>query len=133
MAEAFAGAWAARSSYRGEGAFRTWICGIVANQCRMHMRTEQRRRRWFERLEAGGDQGEPRRAEPATAAVPIETRIDLERAIGDLPPRARRSLVLRHVYGMSHAEIADAMAVSIGTVKSQIARACALLREDLSP
>lgn len=49
-----------------------------------------------------------------------------------LPDRARETLVLRHVQGLSCEEVAAVMEVTTGTVKSQTSRACALLREKLS-
>ncbi len=76
-------------------------------------------------------------AESADAAAgsvppPVEERIDLERAMAELPNRARETLVLRHVQGLSCEEVAAVMEVTTGTVKSQTSRACALLREKLS-
>lgn len=49
-------------------------------------------------------------------------------ALGDLPPRQRAVIVLRYYEGMSEAEIADALNISRGTVKSQASRALDKLR-----
>jgi RNA polymerase sigma-70 factor (sigma-E family) len=54
----------------------------------------------------------------------------LWRALGRLPPRMRAAIVLRYYEDMSEAEIASALGVSVGTVKSTLSRAVAKLRID---
>jgi RNA polymerase sigma-70 factor (sigma-E family) len=77
--------------------------------------------------------------EESVPAVPENTRPDagyaavddadsLDERLRRLPPRMRVVLVLRYVDGLSEAEIADALGVSRGTVKSQAARALQRLR-----
>jgi RNA polymerase sigma-70 factor (ECF subfamily) len=58
-------------------------------------------------------------------------RLDLDAALATLPPQARLCVVLAYSEGMSHAEISDATAIPLGTVKSHIARGAARLREIL--
>lgn len=53
-------------------------------------------------------------------------------ALDDLPPRQRAVIVLRYGSGLSEAETAANLEISIGTVKSQTARALARMREVLS-
>ncbi|MGA8257232.1 MAG: SigE family RNA polymerase sigma factor [Nocardioides sp.] len=57
--------------------------------------------------------------------------------VQSLPPKARAVVVLRYYEQMSEAETADALGISLGTVKSQCSRAIAALRErvpaDLHP
>jgi RNA polymerase sigma-70 factor (sigma-E family) len=88
------------------------------------------RRRW---------RGETPTAElPDTAAPDGTTAVDsrdaLDRAIGRLPRRQRAIIVLRYYEDLSEAEIATALGISAGTVKSQASRALATLRRsaDLS-
>jgi RNA polymerase sigma factor (sigma-70 family) len=62
-----------------------------------------------------------------------EAIIQLERstlvsALRTLPPRQREALILRYYAGLSEAEIASAMGISRGAVKSHTARAIAALR-----
>ncbi|WP_133741042.1 SigE family RNA polymerase sigma factor [Actinorugispora endophytica] len=52
------------------------------------------------------------------------------RAIRRLPDRQRLAVVLRYYEDMSEAEIASALGVSVGTVKSTVSRAVAKLRHD---
>ncbi|WP_191249047.1 SigE family RNA polymerase sigma factor [Amycolatopsis deserti] len=55
----------------------------------------------------------------------------LWQALAALPPRQRTVVVLRYYEGLSEAEIADAMRISPGTVKSQASKALASLRGKL--
>ncbi|MDH2425721.1 SigE family RNA polymerase sigma factor [Sphaerisporangium sp. TRM90804] len=55
----------------------------------------------------------------------------LEQALNRLPPRQRTAVVLRYYEDMSEPEVAEALGVSVGTVKSTVSRAVAKLRGDL--
>ena len=54
----------------------------------------------------------------------------LRRAVERLPHRMRAAVVLRYYEDMTEAEVADALGVSLGTVKSTVSRAVAKLRVD---
>ncbi len=60
----------------------------------------------------------------------VEASTDLVRALGELAPRQRATLVLRYFEDMSEAQVADLMGCSLGTVKSTTARALERLRAD---
>ena len=73
--------------------------------------------------------------EPVTGDGPDLTeqqaqRDALMRAISRLPPRQRAMVVLRYYEDMSEAQTAEAMGVSVGTVKSAVSRALGKLRDD---
>jgi RNA polymerase sigma-70 factor (ECF subfamily) len=57
----------------------------------------------------------------------------LNRAIADLPEAFRSTIILREIEGLSYEEIAEITGVSLGTVKSRIARARAKLQDVLQP
>jgi RNA polymerase sigma-70 factor (ECF subfamily) len=57
----------------------------------------------------------------------------LHQAIAELPDVFRTAIVLREIQGLSYEEIADITEVSLGTVKSRIARARQRLQSDLQP
>lgn len=72
---------------------------------------------------------------PDTAGTPPQARADdrdqLTRALALLNPRQRRVVVLRHLVGLSEAEVAADLGISVGTVKSATHRALAILRTAL--
>jgi RNA polymerase sigma-70 factor (sigma-E family) len=63
----------------------------------------------------------------------LETRDELLRAIGTLPPRQRTVLVLRFFEDLTEAQVAEMLGCSLGTVKSTTARGLARVREALQP
>ncbi len=118
--ETFVRAWNKIGSYRGESHFSAWLCRVAVNVVRSDRRAHGRR----EARELPFEEGAAR--PPMHAAA-----LDLERAIGSLPDGARRVFVMHDVEGYRHGEIADLLAVSVGTSKSQLHRARKLLREAL--
>ncbi|WP_200209545.1 SigE family RNA polymerase sigma factor [Micromonospora coerulea] len=62
----------------------------------------------------------------------VDRRDEVWQALGRLPRRQRAVLVLRYFEDMNEAQIADAMGISVGTVKSQATKALAKLRLDES-
>ena len=58
-------------------------------------------------------------------------KIDLEAALSQLPPTMRLCVVLAYHDGMTHEEIAEMTGIPIGTVKSNISRGSARIREIL--
>jgi RNA polymerase sigma-70 factor (sigma-E family) len=67
---------------------------------------------------------------PVPAVTSVEDRDVLWRALGGLPRRQRAVVVLRYYEDLSEADIAAALGISTGTVKSQAAKALAALRRD---
>lgn len=106
------------STFRGESALRSWLCGVLIN-----VRRERTRTAW--RMVDAPD------IEPVAAAND-DAAFDLERAVAALPVGARDVFVLHDVYGYAHREIAEMLGVVEGTSKSQLARARALLRAALN-
>ncbi|NJL46022.1 MAG: sigma-70 family RNA polymerase sigma factor [Leptolyngbyaceae cyanobacterium SM2_3_12] len=70
---------------------------------------------------------------PVDAMMTQEFYDQLRQAIADLPDVFRTTIVLREIQGLSYEEIADTTGVSLGTVKSRIARARQRLQSDLEP
>jgi len=83
---------------------------------------------------------ELRKRRPAPVAEPIvatdrrdrELARAIETAIGDLSPELRAAFLLREYHGLDYAEIAGALDIDLGTVKSRLSRARAGLRERLA-
>ena len=63
------------------------------------------------------------------AFADVDHRHALRIALAQLPPRQRAVVVLRYHQDLSEAQVADLLGISVGTVKSQAAKALARLRE----
>jgi RNA polymerase sigma factor (sigma-70 family) len=85
---------------------------------------DERRRPWRRESPAKYPLTTPREVPPNT----VDDRIVLRAALAQMPPRRRAVLVLRYFEGLNVEETAAAMGCSVGTVKSQTARALAALR-----
>ncbi len=72
----------------------------------------------------------PARADDRTRRRDLGQRV--ERAVGELPPDFRAAFLLREFFGLEYAEIARALSIDLGTVKSRLARARAALRAALA-
>jgi RNA polymerase sigma-70 factor (ECF subfamily) len=106
------------ASYRAEWAVSTWLYRILTNVC-----VDELRRRETRRIHA-----EP---PPARDHRAPDRYVDLHRALARVPREARVLLALRYVDGLSYGELARIRGISVNTVKSQLARGKALLRDAL--
>ncbi len=116
-------AWRRLDSFRGKSRFGTWLRPIAVN-----LVIDERKSSWRRQLEL--EIGEETGQSPAREAEP-GTALDLERAIGLLPPGPRRVLVLHDIEGYTHAEMAALLGVTTGTTKTQLYRARRALKESL--
>lgn len=122
--------------FRGDATLRTWIYRIVINQARNRQRSWMRRRRDAQVSldDYAAAHGELRATGEVGADVRLERRqlvARLRAAIGALPFDQRSALVLREFHGMRYQEIAFSLGVTVGTVKSRLARGRAALRESM--
>jgi len=108
--EAFARVFRSWGNIRDQQSAPAYLRTTVVNLARRSLRRGlQERRAW-------SGVGDPRSADSATD-------IDLLRALARLPARKRACVVLRYYLDLSEADTAAALGVSVGTVKSQTARA----------
>ncbi len=70
---------------------------------------------------------------PMHAASRHELELEIQRAISRLSPKLRAITVLRYVENLSYEQIAETLQISIGTVKSRLARAHDVLDRELTP
>lgn len=108
---------------------RPWLFGIATNLLRRHRRTEVRQLRAYA-LAAQDPVTDPFEGadERVDASVQRQRLVD---ALADLPAEERDALLLYAWAELSYAEIADALEVPIGTVRSRLSRARGRVREPL--
>lgn len=123
--DAFVHAWQKLGSFRGDAAFTTWLHRLTVNLVLQDRRSAMRRR---ERERIDGE----RKPTSTTPHRAVDAGVDLERAIAELPERARMVLVLHDIEGYRHQEIAELMNTSEGTCKAQLHRARKMLRKALA-
>jgi len=124
-------------AFRGESSLKTWIYRIAINRA-------SNRFRWWNRLRRRGtvsldehlgkepvgvlsDSLKSSHRSPEENLLLQEEREEIESSLLQLPVLQRIALVMRDIEGLSYEEIAESMQVSLGTVKSRIARG----RDDL--
>ena len=108
----------------GSAKLSTWILTIAARRAIDELR--RRRPALVADLEPAGDsRGDDR-------AIRKELVSAIERALRDLSPELRAAFLLREYHGLDYTEIATALAIDLGTVKSRLSRARAALRERLA-
>jgi RNA polymerase sigma-70 factor (ECF subfamily) len=131
--------WRYIGTFRGECAFSTWLHRITVNTCLTFLQRESRR----EEREVGGEASylsEPSGgdADPEAAALNSERQEEIQTALRNLREEHRTALVLRHMEGLSYAEIAEVLKVPDGTAKGWVSRGraamlVALAQEERSP
>ena len=123
--DAFLSAFEHIGDFRGEGSFAGWVKRIAA---RLYVR-RWRRRGVLDPV----DPVEETQDEGAGGESERIARIDLDLALQALSPAERICVGLCHGAGLSHPEIAEALRLPLGTVKSHVTRGLAKLRQRLSP
>jgi RNA polymerase sigma-70 factor (ECF subfamily) len=121
--EAFVRAWQKLHSFRAESSLGTWLYRLAVNVALMEIRARS---------------ADPVRMldpdeMPETGETPFcaAEREELERAIAQLPPRARAVLVLHDIEGWRHEDIGHELGMAVGSSKAQLHRARGLLRKML--
>ena len=100
--------------YDGRSAFTTWLYRVATNAALDEVR---RRRRRPVAAEAHADLAASGSVESVVAA-----RLDVDAALAGLAPDFRAAVVLRDLCDFDYSEIADALGIPVGTVRSRIAR-----------
>ena len=138
--ETFLRAFQSIASFRGEADLRTWIYRIAINQARNRWRWWRRRRRDSTVSLDEGDDGRQALLEtlksdsasdPEHDALSRERERMLRKALSGLRRVYREAVILRDIEGFAYEEIAVALDISVGTVKSRLARGRQELRRKL--
>lgn len=126
--------------FRGDADLKTWIYRIAINQARNRWRFWRRRRRDSTvSLDAQDSQDAQRLGSrlqsgainPEQETLAHEREAVLRQALRTLGRSYRETVILRDVEGLSYEEIAATLSISIGTVKSRLARGRLELRRKL--
>jgi RNA polymerase sigma-70 factor (ECF subfamily) len=138
--ETFLRAFQSINGFRGEADLRTWIYRIAINQARNRWRWWRRRRRdstlSLDSTDDTGHQAVIARlksdsSDPERDALARERERMLSKALKELRRVYREAVILRDIEGFAYEEIAVTLDISVGTVKSRLARGRQELRRKL--
>jgi RNA polymerase sigma-70 factor (ECF subfamily) len=127
--EAFLRAYRSVAEFRGDAKLSTWLYAITSRLCLNRLGSAERRttRHGDALLESVADE----QADPTIAMEQRQRQTALRRAIAELSDDRRLVVVLADLEGLSYEEIADALTLPVGTVRSRLHRARMELRERL--
>jgi RNA polymerase sigma-70 factor, ECF subfamily len=129
--EAFLQLFRKIQTFRGESAFSTWLHRLTVNVVLMRLRRRNVMEISLNEISEQDEESSPPR-EVGAADLKLSgsvDRVNLQRAVDQLPPGYRAVFVLHDVEGYEHNEIADMLSCSIGNSKSQLHKARSRLRE----
>ena len=137
--EAFLKAFRNLSTFRAESKFSTWLISITLNEARSRLRRQTLAR--MDSLDDPPEEGgvvspallRDWREIPSEAVERGEVRQMLQEAVGSLPETYRQVFQLRDVEEFSVKETAEALGISIPSVKVRLHRARMMLQKELSP
>ena len=139
--ETFLQAFRSIAHFRGDSDLRTWLYRIAINKARNRRRWWWRRRRDVTvSLDAGDANATPLGArlpdtngrDPEQLTLARERERALTVALRALTRSYREVVILRDVEGLSYEEVATALEISVGTVKSRLSRGRTELRRRLA-
>ncbi len=130
--ETFLAAWQGLPSFRGDARFSTWLYRIAYNCCLKQVEQHKRDKALQTAIQA------EQHLEDADHETRVETEIDahdrqtlVREQLSTLPTKYRLVLVLRHLQEKTYEEMAEILAMPIGTIKTHLFRARNLLKERL--
>ncbi|MBD3347574.1 MAG: sigma-70 family RNA polymerase sigma factor [Candidatus Eisenbacteria bacterium] len=133
--EAFVRAHRSIGRFRGDSKFSSWLYRIAVNRALTHLKRRRRRPQTVEmsvspRVEAEissrhGDE------DPERAVLDEEFRARVRHAVSKLPPRYRAAVTLFYLEERNYKEVAEVLGIPMGTLKTHLHRARALLRDEL--
>lgn len=112
-------------NFDGRSLFTTWLYRVATNAALDEARRRQRRPRPMEHV--------AERAISADVAERVADQMQIDDALGRIPPEFRAAVTLRDLAGFDYAEIAEMLGIPPGTVRSRIARGRAALADLLAP
>ena len=141
LQETFLSAFRAIDRFEGRSKLSTWLYRIAYNASLMHLRKRERMTT-FSLDQPYGDEEQVRpvagdllvdwSAVPDDRLLTAEARQEMDRAIAQLPESLRSAFILRDIQGLSGAETAEILGISVQAVKNRLHRARLSLRDRLS-
>lgn len=126
--EAFLRVYQHRSSFDFKHCFSTWLYTIALNLARNELR-KKKKYKFVDIFDMQNKEVET----AVEAKVPSNLGAALKAAIESLPEKYKTAFLLRDIEEMPYEEVARVLTVPLGTVKSRVNRARAILREKLKP
>ena len=127
--ETFIRAWRALPKFRGDAALSTWLHRITVNTSwTLGRRALRHSAADIDEVAPIGDDTQP---SPEAVAENAELQARLRNAVTDLPDAHRAVVVLKDIYGWSHAEVAESLDISVTAAKVRLHRARKRLKESL--
>jgi RNA polymerase sigma-70 factor (ECF subfamily) len=127
--DAFIRAYRALHQYDPAYPFGPWLFRITTNTSLNFVQRGRGREITVEELP---EDPEPPESGPELSAIRKEDVDEVLRAMAELPPAYRAALTLRHMQQLSYQEVADALGIPLGTVKTHLHRARAALKTKLA-
>jgi len=129
--EAFLRVFRKIHTFRGESAFSTWLHRLAINLVLMELRKKKLRAITFEETAKRQDECATTNLEVGgrdSLLVGLVDRVNLDRAVSQLPAAYKIVFVLHDIQGYKHCEIARMLDCSVGASKGQLHRARCFLR-----
>ena len=127
--EAFVRAYQSLKRFRGEAEFSTWLYRIITNLSFNRLKQMKRRSR-YEARDIETSSLPSRDGTDMTESFDLQPHI--ERALHELPTLQRAVVILRHLDGLSTAQVSKILRCSEGTVKTHLFRGLKKLRNKLA-
>jgi RNA polymerase sigma-70 factor (ECF subfamily) len=130
--DVFVAAWRGLQAFRGDAQVATWLYRIAYHRCLKALEARRKQAADLAQLAAAHVEriAEAWNAMQTTLAEQ-QWRLAIQEQISHLPEKYRTVLRLRHMQGMSYAEIAEDQTISVGSVKTHLFRARAMLAQRL--
>jgi RNA polymerase sigma-70 factor, ECF subfamily len=138
VADAFVRVFSALKNFRGQSAFGTWLYRIITNCALDHKKKDKSHRNVSldAPLSPGSSETERQVEDPSPgpgeSAETSAREAAVQGALSKMPDYQRAMLIMYHVENLAYEEIAEALDLPLGTVKSRLNRARLALRDLLS-
>ncbi|MGH2568145.1 MAG: sigma-70 family RNA polymerase sigma factor [Bacteroidota bacterium] len=130
--EVFIKAYEGLRNFRFQSSFYTWLYRIAVNRCRDEMR-KRKIRKWLPLQAMMESRDAEFQDKIRTLPDSTDDREIVARGLQQLPEKFRVAIILKDIEGFSYEQMAEIMQCEIGTVKSRLSRARAMLRQVLKP